>query len=174
MRIGIISDIHGNYEALSALPKDYDGLWVLGDLVNYGPQPLEVVDFVRQNASVVIRGSHDHAVGLHADPRCSGPFRKMAEETMVFSESVLPISAKEYLGSLPASVELEREGTGFYLCHAQLPIRSLATEKKILQNGIRELRQVRTNFLIAGHTHVPGPVHANCAAASRSKTEDRL
>ena len=53
MKIAIISDLHGNLEALNALPQDYDELWVLGDLVNYGPNPSEVVDFIRQNAKVV-------------------------------------------------------------------------------------------------------------------------
>lgn len=41
MKIVIISDIHANYDAWRALPEDYDELWVLGDLVNYGPQPTE-------------------------------------------------------------------------------------------------------------------------------------
>jgi hypothetical protein len=36
--------VHGNYEALRGLPEDFDELWVLGDLVNYGPEPEEVVD----------------------------------------------------------------------------------------------------------------------------------
>jgi predicted phosphodiesterase len=39
MKICIISDLHANLEALAALPDDYDELWVLGDLVNYGPNP---------------------------------------------------------------------------------------------------------------------------------------
>ena len=43
MKIVIISDIHGNYDALRALPDDGDELWVVGDLVNYGPEPREVV-----------------------------------------------------------------------------------------------------------------------------------
>ncbi len=50
MKIVMISDIHGNFDALNALSESYDELWVLGDLVNYGPQPREVVDFVRQHA----------------------------------------------------------------------------------------------------------------------------
>ena len=39
MKMVIISDIHGNHDALRALPEEYDELWVLGDLVNYGPSP---------------------------------------------------------------------------------------------------------------------------------------
>jgi len=51
MKALIISDLHGNYDALSALPEGYDELWVLGDLVNYGPQPAAIVEFVQSKAS---------------------------------------------------------------------------------------------------------------------------
>lgn len=53
MKIVIISDVHGNFDALSALQEDYDQLWVLGDLVNYGPQPAEVIRFIRSRATHV-------------------------------------------------------------------------------------------------------------------------
>lgn len=43
MRILIISDLHGNAQAVGVLPKDYDELWVLGDLVNYGPDPAQTI-----------------------------------------------------------------------------------------------------------------------------------
>lgn len=56
MRIAIISDIHGNYDAWSAFPEHYDELWVLGDLVNYGPQPCEVIEDIKKKASLACRG----------------------------------------------------------------------------------------------------------------------
>ena len=60
MKITIISDIHANFDALQAFPEDYDELWVLGGLVNYGPQPTEVVDQIMKTAEIVVRGNHDH------------------------------------------------------------------------------------------------------------------
>ncbi len=54
---------------------------MLGELVNYGPNPVEVVEFVREKAAIVVCGNHDHAVGFDEDPRCSAAFRSMAEET---------------------------------------------------------------------------------------------
>lgn len=75
MKILIISDVHGNADALNAVTESYDELWVLGDLVNYGPEPIEVVQRLRERASVIVRGNHDHAVGYDVDPRCSPPFR---------------------------------------------------------------------------------------------------
>jgi hypothetical protein len=87
MRICLISDLHANLEALRALPGGYDELWVLGDLVNYGPDPAAVIDFVRSRASLVIRGNHDHSVGFAADCGCSPRFRAMAEATRDYTAS---------------------------------------------------------------------------------------
>jgi predicted phosphodiesterase len=68
MKIVIISDIHANSEALGVLPREYDELWILGDLVNYGPNPLEAVEFARAKASLVVRGNHDHSAGFWRGP----------------------------------------------------------------------------------------------------------
>jgi hypothetical protein len=85
MKICTISDLHANLEALSALPCDYEEQWVLGDLVNYGPNPVDTIDFVRSHASMVVRGNHDHSVGfggLAAGAlRALAPWRKRLETT---------------------------------------------------------------------------------------------
>jgi hypothetical protein len=52
LKIVIIADLHGNYEAFRALPEGYDELWLLGDLVNYGPEPAAVVNFVKDKSTV--------------------------------------------------------------------------------------------------------------------------
>jgi len=79
MKIVVVSDIHGNPEALKAVPESWDELCALGDLVNYGPNPGEVVDFARKNAAVVVCGDHDPTIGAGTDPRCSPAFREMAQ-----------------------------------------------------------------------------------------------
>ena len=66
MKLLILSDIHGNVDALHAIRELYDELWVLGDIVNYGPEPREALEAVRATASIVVQGNHDHAVGLSA------------------------------------------------------------------------------------------------------------
>lgn len=63
----VISDIHSNVEALTAVLADLDALGVtdvrcLGDVVGYGPSPLECVDLVMSRAQVVVRGNHDEAL----------------------------------------------------------------------------------------------------------------
>src|SRR3972149_7024301 len=99
MKIAIISDIHANYDALGALPQDYDELWVLGDLVNYGPQPSEVVDFIAPRASLIVRGNHDHCIAFGEDPRCAPRFRAMANATRRWTDTVLTAKQKDFLRS---------------------------------------------------------------------------
>jgi putative phosphoesterase len=66
MRIGFISDIHGNFTALDAVLTDIkkqhiDQLICLGDTVSLGPQPREVLDALREWNAVTIMGNHDQA-----------------------------------------------------------------------------------------------------------------
>lgn len=155
MKIVIISDLHGNLEALTSLHEDYDELWVLGDLVNYGPDPAEVVDFIRTRASVVVRGNHDHAIGFEEDPRCSQPFREMADVMMKYTNSVLSDSQKQFLRDLPLIAEREVEGVRVSLCHA-VPSDPLFTYcPPESDRWEKELELANANILLVGHTHVP-------------------
>jgi predicted phosphodiesterase len=153
-KIVILSDIHGNYEALKALPEDYDELWVLGDLVNYGPQPTEVVEFVRQKASLVVRGNHDDAVAFGRDPRCSRAFREAAEETRRYTASLLSDKQKGYLADLPYYRWVQRGGWTFYLCHAVPSDPLYAYCDEDAGRWRKELSVAGTDFLFVGHTHV--------------------
>ena len=62
MRALILSDIHGNLEALTAAlaaAEPYDALWNLGDMVGYGGSPNEVINLMREKAQINVRGNHD-------------------------------------------------------------------------------------------------------------------
>ena len=64
MRVLIISDIHGNLEALQRvleIAEGVDSIWVLGDTVGYGPNPSECLSIVREKAEVILCGNHDMA-----------------------------------------------------------------------------------------------------------------
>ncbi|WP_063748565.1 metallophosphoesterase family protein [Methylobacterium nodulans] len=118
MKLVIISDIHGNLDALQALPEGYDELWVLGDLVNYGPQSREVVEEIREKASLIVQGNHDHAVGHDDDSRWSARYRVLAETTRRHTSSILSDWQKAYLRDLPLHAQAVREGVRFHLTHA--------------------------------------------------------
>jgi putative phosphoesterase len=155
IKIVIISDIHGNFDALSHVPEDYDELWVLGDLVNCGPQPAEVINFIRQRATHVVRGNHDHCIGFGEDPRCSPRFREMAEATRRYTESVLSEEDKKYLRSLPLQVDVWVGRTRCRLCHA-VPSDPLFTYCPPGSEQLEEeCRSVGADVLFVGHTHIP-------------------
>ena len=71
MKRAIISDVHGNLEALRAVIEDIDrqqvdSIYCLGDVVGYGPNPCECVKLVRERCSLVLLGNHDQ--GALFDP----------------------------------------------------------------------------------------------------------
>ncbi len=155
MKIVVISDLHSNFDALSALPELGDELWVLGDLVNYGPMPAEVVRFVRSHSEIVIRGNHDHAVGFDVDPRCTPRYAAMADATMQYSKVNLDSDATAFLRTLPLTRVLERDDRKFFLCHAipSNPLYGYCPEDS--DRWQAELELVDADFLLVGHTHTP-------------------
>lgn len=156
MKIAIISDIHSNFAALGAFPeKDCDQLWCLGDLVDYGPKPREVVRWIRSKAAVTVRGNHDHAVGFHVDPVCSPPFKKPAAETRQFTQGVCTPEEVDYLKNLPLQQEVTVNATSFYLVHAipTDPLFGYCPENS--KRWEREIEWVRADVLVVGHTHTP-------------------
>jgi len=155
MKIAILSDIHGNMEALQAVGESYDELWVLGDLVNYGPNPGEVVDFVRRHAAVVVRGNHDHAIGTGENPRCSAAFTEMAREVQAYTERVLSDEQRAYLRSLPLSARRVVGNTSFFLCHAtpSVPLFKYLPASAAL--WAPEVQSADADVFWVGHTHLP-------------------
>jgi protein phosphatase len=155
MKIAIIADIHANLAALTEFPEPFDELWVIGDLVNFGPKPGEVIDWVRANAHCVVRGNHDHAVGYGTDPRCIGEYQAMAAETGEFSSSVLTEDQKQYLRLLPLTADRLLSGTRFHLCHAipSDPLFGYLERDASAWEG--EIVSTHADIVIVGHTHVP-------------------
>ena len=155
MKIVILSDIHGNYDALSHLPEYYDQLWVLGDLVNYGPQPREVLRFVGKRATHVVRGNHDHSVGFGEAPRCSSRLREMAAATQKHANALLTEGDKEYLRSLPLYVDVRVGKASYRLCH------SLPSDPPFTHHSYRsaaweaECRGAGVDLLLVAHGHAP-------------------
>ncbi len=88
MKALLLSDIHGNIDALQGLDEDLqrreerpDLVLVLGDLVDYGPAPGEVISWVRRRAHHVVRGNHDHAMATGADCQSSPAFKELSVVT---------------------------------------------------------------------------------------------
>jgi predicted phosphodiesterase len=148
----ILSDIHGNLEALHAVLGDadgkYDRILCLGDLVGYGADPNAVVAWARENVAAIVRGNHDKA--------CSGhdlleQYNPAARASAVWTRSVLSPENLAYLERLPRG-PLRCED--FDLVHG-----SPADEDDYLITtaDVAPLRgdlQAQSTFF--GHTHVQG------------------
>ncbi len=161
MRILIISDIHSNVQALSAVQdneKGVDKIFCLGDLVNYGPNPSECIEHVRSISNKIVKGNHDHAVGTGRDEYgCPPKYRILAEPGKDYTRSVLNEEEREFLQTLTPVEELELEGFKFLLSHGSpngdmckyLPP---ATTDEAMAG---ELEGVEADFVFVGHTHIP-------------------
>ena len=74
-RVLIVTDIHGNRDALDAVVADAgaaDRIWCLGDIVGYGPEPSACLAWVRAHCEIVLSGNHDYAV---FDPAVTAGFQ---------------------------------------------------------------------------------------------------
>jgi predicted phosphodiesterase len=82
MRFLVLSDIHANSTALEASLSAVEGRWervlCLGDVVDYGPDPNQVTDRVKELEPFIIRGNHDKVVAGLADIESFNPLAQIA------------------------------------------------------------------------------------------------
>jgi len=103
MRYLILSDIHSNVEALEACVQrakhaSYDSVLCCGDVVGYGPNPIEAVDGIRSLNALTIRGNHDRvAAGLDEPTQ----FNPHARRAVYWTRATLPDQYRDYLANLP-------------------------------------------------------------------------
>lgn len=156
MKIVIVSDIHANLAALESLPeRDFDQLWCLGDLVDYGPRPHEAIQWTKRNATIAVRGNHDHAAGFSVDPQCSLAFRRLAAETLSFTQEVCTEDDVMFLRNLPLHGETAVNSTRFYLVHSTPtdPLVGYCPEQS--RRWQKEIERIEADVLLVGHTHTP-------------------
>ena len=105
MRLAVLSDVHANLEALTAVlaeadARGADALVCLGDVVGYGPDPGACVDLVRERCAVTVMGNHDAAVVLDAGLEVLPPDGRTAA---VAQRDVLTAEQSAWLAGLPLS-----------------------------------------------------------------------
>jgi predicted phosphodiesterase len=153
MRALVISDIHGNLEALNAVlaaAEPYDVLWNLGDVVGYGGSPNEVVALMREKAQVNVRGNHDRvccgltsAVGFNPVARAAAEWTKaeLTEENLA------------WLKAMPQGPVVPVQ-PGVTCVHGS----PLNEDQYILsmRDAWAPLQQAATAITFFGHTHLQG------------------
>jgi diadenosine tetraphosphatase ApaH/serine/threonine PP2A family protein phosphatase len=152
MRALVVSDIHGNLQALQAVlaaAGPFDELWNLGDIVGYGANPNEVINTLRPLATVNVRGNHDRVCcGLSS----SQGFNPVAAQAAAWTERHLTAENLEWLralpqGPIPASLRANAaHGSPLHEDHYIVSMRDAWTP----------LQRMETEITFFGHTHVQG------------------
>ena len=167
MKIAVISDIHGNMEAISAVMEDIknqgcEKLFVLGDYAMAGPEPKEAVNFFMKKQFdsnvVMIQGNTDAMIvnynfDLYDSLKEKAP--AMAE-ALKSDSSILQTAEKNFLAGLPIQKNIEIEGVKILLVHGSprknnediLPNLPLEKVEEMLVN-------VDADVVLCGHTHIP-------------------
>lgn len=154
MRYLLLSDIHGNLEALestleAAAGHGYDAVLVLGDLVGYGADPNAVVDRVLAlNPAAMIRGNHDKVASGIEDPE---GFNAIARSAVHWTYETLTAENRSVLAELPAGPHTVDDL--IEICHGS-PFDEDAYVFDEL-DALRALRAARRPVCLFGHTHVP-------------------
>ncbi|HEX9200662.1 MAG TPA: metallophosphoesterase family protein [Acidobacteriaceae bacterium] len=154
MRALILSDIHANLEALTAViaaAGPWDVLWNLGDMVGYGASPNEVLDLIRPLSTLTVRGNHDRVCsGLTSSLAFNPTARAAAKWTL---EELSPDNLV-WLRSLPQGPLQPQFGALVTLAHGS----PLNEDQYILsmRDAWAPLQQMTTAITFVGHTHVQG------------------
>ena len=150
MRIGIVSDVHGNVPALEAVLRHMgavDRLICLGDFVGYGPWPNECVDMLRARDVVSIAGNHDlAAIGTIS----TEDFNPDAARAAAWTAEQLSPGTRAFLESLDPL----READGVTLAHGS-PREPVWEYLLSLESATSNFPEFATTLCLVGHSHVP-------------------
>ena len=158
MRVLLLSDIHANLAALEAIDEvgeQYDRVLCLGDVVDYGPDPVECIQWLRRRKALVIRGNHDHNVAQNV-PLSRGPkfgFRKLAAETREMTAQLLGDADRRWLARLPVRKWVRVGELVLHLVHAT-PRDPL--DERLFPDPARwrvMTHGLEADLLCVGHTH---------------------
>lgn len=153
MKYAVISDVHGNLEALEACLKKIDELKAdkiicLGDLVDYCAQPNECIELLLKTADVIIKGNHDEAQYRY---ELSDGFTENAKISSIHTRSVIKKEYVELFRTLPYSFS----ENGLLFVHASPAV--LPDYKYVLtvESAALNFASFTEKICFIGHSHRP-------------------
>jgi putative phosphoesterase len=157
MRLLVISDIHGNKEALDAvMAVPHDDVICLGDLVDYGPSPGECIDLLIWQHVPTIMGNHDSAVAFRMDCGCGYAYKHLSQSTREYTWDVLNDAQVEFLQKLPLNLERVENGKKLYFTHGSPASFYDYIKPDTPVDTIKEyIKEVDADFIFIGHSHLP-------------------
>lgn len=166
MKIGIITDIHSNIQALNAILNEFDKLNVeriicCGDIIGIGINPEETVQTLlkRKEMLIAVRGNHEQYLLKGLPKEIHDDKRKMSEqeiENHKWNHSKLSDQSINFLRSLEISQNIELGGKLFYIVH--YPQQADGTYKKHIKNpsamdNVEMFKENDADIFLYGHTH---------------------
>lgn len=154
MKLAIISDIHGNLEALSSVSasiegQDVDRIVFVGDAVGYGADPVGVIEMVRSMADVAVVGNHDYVACGKEEPSY---FNVYASRAIMWTRNRLSAADTDYLRSLDVMVLVG----DLTIVHAT-PLNPLDWDYLYtVEQAAVNYEAFATGLCFIGHSHVPG------------------
>ena len=161
--IGVISDIHGDIQALQTSLKILEDvgaeeIYVLGDIVGYGHQPNECCELIREKRYPVVAGNHDRVVaelkenhGIeysdYASWSIDRTIQEVTEENWNWLSSLplyLKIDDMEFVHSTLADTEK------WYYLHL-----GKHQDEDIWQDVRKSFDVMKSNICFTGHSHIP-------------------
>lgn len=183
MKLALISDLHGNLEALHGVldhiaQRGIDDIICLGDVVGYGPNPVEVIDIVREKCRVTIMGNHDEAmlrgpVGFSTIARGPIDWMKTLMKVTLFNRDEMQVRW-DFLENLKARHE---EGE-FHLVHGspREPTTEYIFQAEAAHGPSSKWTEIFSAFpkaLFVGHTHLPCVIEEDLQAYRASEIDHR-
>ena len=164
-RIAIISDIHGNLEALKAVLDDIkerniNRIFCLGDIIAKGTHQQECVDLVKENCEVIIRGNCDEYFTSDIDLST----KKTAEvDRLIWNKNKLNEETRKFLNNLPYCYEFYMSGRLVRLVHAHPEkidkfagnIDKIDRLYELVLPSSNTISDKKADVLIYGHIHTP-------------------
>ena len=162
--LAIVSDIHSNIEALSAVLEEIDRRGIqeiicLGDIVGYGPNPRECIDIIARRCKVSLMGNHDFAVFYEPYNFNTGAEQASYWTRQQFEDDPdAEARAKRwrFLGNLPVRVRTN-ELIGVH-ASPRRPVNEYIFPDDIYTNPGKfvSIFERVEKLCFCGHTHVPG------------------
>ena len=153
MRYAILSDIHGNLEALDAVLAHADAraeaVLVLGDVVGYGADPQACLERVAERADAVVAGNHEHGVAGLLDLEW---FNDRARTALEWTRGQLDDDHLAWLRTRPLTVEID-DAT---LVHASPDQPAEWNYLVSAEDGFDVFGAFATRLCFVGHSHRPG------------------
>lgn len=166
MKIAVISDIHGNMQALEAVLKDIekekcDKIFCLGDLAMAGPEPVKAIETIKKLYDEckleLIQGNTDEMIENYDVfgelVKSKFPIMGAALENDV---KIIPDNLKEFLKNLPKQKELNIEGVKVLLVHGSPRKNDENIMPDLPIEKVEEMiASADANLIFCGHTHIP-------------------